>query len=679
MISRAAWTTVSLMALTCVTAPLRAEGDAVQKSAAPAWAVSSELLDVPTDASGLLFVRRNDVTVRLDDQSQQHVHYRMKVLHPQALELGNISIVWNPAAGTASINTLVVHRGKEARDVTAQASFEVLRREDQLEAAHLDGNLTAVLRVPDLRVGDELEVAFTVPTDDPTLGKDDAGVLFLAGSLPPGRYSLALSWAAGHQPRLQPTADMVPVQTRIANGTRFAIDNPPIMMPPKDAPGRYQWQRIVEYSDYADWEQVSRKFGPLYASASHLPAGSPLKAEAQRIMAHHQGPLDRARAALKLVQQEVRYIYVGLDGGNLRPATAEETWQRRYGDCKGKTALLLALLNDMGIEASVVAVNNAGGDDGFDKRLPNPGLFDHVLVRASIDGQSYWFDGTLPPQAPPALRPALPYRWVLPLTEAGETLQRVPRHVSEVPDLTSLVELDARDGFDKPARVVSTTITRGIKGLEQQAQLSALTPAQLLDAFRQHDGGQTWRSIDDVKLRYDVGAGASILTITGDWVLDWDEDDGERSLSLPGGGFRPPERRVRPSEQNQDAPFAQTSEFRCDVTTVRIPSSTNATDWFHNSAYNTRIFGRAHYRAFERRGDTLRMIRVSRVELDEIPVSLAQADNERIAAFDNSMAWIFHDPAGDRTLPKTAKPVPATFEIDWITNSSSCMPPASSE
>src|SRR3546814_20748642 len=56
--------------------------------------------------------------------------------------------------------------------------------------------------------------------------------------------------------------------------------------------------------------------------------------EAARIAAAHSAPLDRASAALKLVQRDVRYIYVGLGNGNLTPATAEATWQRRYGDCE---------------------------------------------------------------------------------------------------------------------------------------------------------------------------------------------------------------------------------------------------------------------------------------------------------------------------------------------------------
>ena len=185
------------------------------------------------------------------------------------------------------------------------------------------------------------------------------------------------------------------------------------------------------------------------------------------------------------MQQNVRYIYVGLNGGNLTPAAADETWQRRYGDCKAKTVLLLALLRELGIDAQAVLVNTTGMDDGFDQRLASPNLFDHVVVRATLEGRTYWLDGTLPAVVGPGAQPFLPYRWVLPITAQGSTLERRPWTPAARPNLVSLYEIDARTGFDKPARITSTTITRGVAGLEQEMQLSAVTPVQLLSAFRQ--------------------------------------------------------------------------------------------------------------------------------------------------------------------------------------------------
>jgi transglutaminase-like putative cysteine protease len=51
----------------------------------------------------------------------------------------------------------------------------------------------------------------------------------------------------------------------------------------------------------------------------------------------------RAEAALALVQDRVRYVALAMGAGGYVPADAAETWSRRYGDCKGKTALLLVV------------------------------------------------------------------------------------------------------------------------------------------------------------------------------------------------------------------------------------------------------------------------------------------------------------------------------------------------
>jgi len=652
------------------------QADQVQRGPVPKWAVQSEPMPVPADAAGAVFIRQQDSEVHLDGKGQQiYTAYRVRILHPNALQIGNLSLSWNPAAGPPTVHAIRIYREGEVIDVLQKATFEILRREDQLEAARLDGNLTAVLRVPDLRVGDELEFGATIRTTDPTLGKDDAGLLLLGAEPAPGRYHLRLSWEARDKPAIKMSADMQPAAQDSANAVDYRFDNPAALAPPKDAPPRYLWQRAVEYSTFADWQGVSRRFTPLFAEASRLGASSPVKAEAARIMAAKPQPLDRAAAALKLVQQNVRYIYVGLNGGNFSPATAEETWQRRYGDCKAVTVLLLALLREMGIEAQAVLVNNSGNDDGLDERLPSPRMFDHVLVRATIEGKAYWLDGTLPAVASPSPEPVMPYEWVLPLTAGGSTLERLAWKPAERPDLVALFEIDASEGFDKPARITSTTIQRGIDGLKQEIQFSATTPAQVLEAFRQNAIGNTWQTIEDVKWRYDQKAQASVLTIVGTGKVDWDDEGGgSKGMALPGGGFSPPERRVRAAGQNQELPYYSKPEFDCRVTTVRLPKATKPAQWSHKPAIDTRMFGRSYYRAFDLRDGALRMVRGTRVEQKEIAAATARRDNDRIARFDNSMAWITYAPDGTTPPAKAGRPVPATWEIDWTADNVPCLP-----
>ena len=621
-----------------------AQNDRIQRGPAPSWVVPSGLLPIPERASGLLFVRRSDTLIHLDMKGhEQYTGYQFKILHSNALQLGNLSISWNPASGVPTVHVIKLHRDGKTIDVLDKASFEILRREDQLEAAMLNGILTAVLRVTDLRVGDELEVGFTTRVDDPTLGNRSAGWLLLAPNPSPGRFRLGLSWIDGQQPKVKLTPKMEAIAQKLAQSIEFQFDNPEILTPAKYAPARFQWQRLVEYSDFPDWEAVSRHFAPLYTKAARFPDSSSLAQEASRIANMYPGSLDRASAALKLVQQDVRYIYVGLDGSNLTPASAKETWQRRYGDCKGKTALLLGLLAQLGIKAEPVLVSNAGVDDGLNERLPSPQMFDHVLVRAQINGVSYYLDGTMPPVALPSSTPLLPYKWILPLTSQGSALEPLARRLAKKPDQITLFEIDARAGFDKPSLISNTTIIRGINGLQQQVQLSGLAPGELLNAIRQQMVGDTWQAIDDVQWRYDQAAQASVLKISGTGTVDWDDDgDGAKSLALAGGGFNPPERRIRAAGQDQDLTYYDKPEFNCYVTTVRLPTDTKAKQWSYNTTFDTRLFGRNYYRAFELRDGSIRMVRGSRTEQEEIDAASARQDNGRISTFDNSMAWIYY-------------------------------------
>lgn len=664
--------------LLAASSPLSAQNDQVLTGRAPDWVDASQDLAVPADAAGLVFVRRQDMQVHLGKEGQfTYQGQRFKLLHPQALQFGNLALTWNPAAGAPTVHGVRVHRDGEVIDVLANSKFEILRREDQLEQAMLNGLLTAVLRVPDLRVGDELEWDYTVPSHDPTFRDHSFGLMLLGAAPPAGRFRLGVTWEGEQEPAIRLTKDLEGAVQVSPSALAVSIDNPAILTAPKDAPPRFSWQRIIEYSDFASWPAVSQRVSTLFTEASQLEANSQIAREAARIAAAYPGQLERAQAALELVQQEVRYIYVGLEGGNYRPATADETWRRRYGDCKGKSALLLALLRELGVRAEPALVNNSGVDDGFDARLPNPGLFNHIIVRTSIGDETFWLDATLPPVAEASLTPIGPYRWVLPLTDRGAALEAVPQAPFSLPHEMGLYEIDARAGFDEPARLVTTTVKRGLPGLEQHLQLSALTPGQLTDAFRNSlEANGEWNSIENVEYRYDRATSASILTIAGTGPVDWeDEGAGGHGLALPGGGFSPPARRQRAGGNDQDAPFYADRELSCYVTTVRLPTGTPLENWGYNTVFSNEIYGRRYYRMMERRDDgTIRMVRGSRVEEPEISADLARRDNDRLKDFDNSKAYITYDP--NRTMAATGlrSRVPATYEIDWTGPDAPCLP-----
>ena len=674
------WKSVGLAALLASSSLAAAQdAPAIALAPVPAWATPSEPLAVPDSVQGPVFLRRQDTFVRLTATGHDYFNSQMiRILQPQALEIGNIAIAWNPAAGEARVHKVVIHRRGQEIDVLARTGFEILRREDQLEAAMLDGMLTAVLRVPDLRVGDDLELEYTIPLHDPTLREASHGLLFVGEAPPPGRYRLDLSWDEGQQPRTRLTPDFEPVVQRATNRIAVTLDNPPTLTPPRDAPPRFAWNRVIEFSDFADWPAVSRRFHGLFAVASTLDAASPLREEAAAIAASTPDKLAQAQAALQLVQQQVRYVYVGLNGGNFTPATADTTWERRYGDCKGKTAMLLALLGQLGIPAEAVLVNNSDSIDGLDQRLANPGMFDHVLVRATIGGKTWWLDGTLPDVIEGRPDPFLPYQWVLPLSAKGATIERLADKPLAMPQVMDLYEIDASAGFDAPARWTRTTVLRGAAGLQQHVQFSAVSAGQLEAALKSQLGGSSaWDAVDSVAYRFDRATQAAILTIIGTGPVEWEEESGVgRYTRLPGGGFNPPQRRQRSGGSAGAVPFFQAPEYSCSVTTLRLPEGTDPADWGFNTVFDTMLYGETYYRMMELRKEdrTLRLVRGNRVEQIEITPEKAERDNARLGDFDNSMAILSYSPGNAGERWGGLKQVPAISEIDWTGPNPPCLP-----
>ncbi|MCK0128875.1 DUF3857 domain-containing transglutaminase family protein [Erythrobacter sp. F6033] len=656
-----------------------AEAPDIEITPTPDWITLSEPLAVPDNAQGGVFVRAQDTVVRLTNDGERTFQAQiMRILQPQALSAGNIGITWNPAAGSAHVHSLKIRRGSRVIDVLETSTFEILRREDQLETAMLDGLLTAVLQVPDLRVGDDLELSYSIPSHDPTLQSANSGILFLAHSPPGGRFHLELQWEDEQEPALQLTPTFEEAARRGDNSISVTFDNPEVLSPPRAAPPRYSLIRMLQYSDFQDWASVSTRFHTLFDEARKIAPGSPLQDEAALIAETHSEKLAQAQAALTLVQQQVRYIYVGLNGGNFTPASADETWERRYGDCKGKTAMLLALLDQLGIEAEAVLVNNNFSTDGLDKRLASPGAFDHVLVRATIDGEAYWLDGTMPPVIEGRTKPFFKYDWVLPLKKAGGELEQLAFEPFDIPQEMGIEEIDATAGFDVPSKKILKSVIRGSAGLQEYYTFSSVSPNQLESALRnQLEGTQMWNSVDSVEWRFDKATQASILTITGTGPVEWESDslDG-RYMFLPRGGFTPPPRRQRNGQESGKIPFYQAPSYTCHATTVRLPEGTELKNWGFNSVFDTMLYGEVYYRMMEKRDDrTLRMVRGRRVETPEITAARAKRDNERLENFDNSKAILSYDPSQEIEAWGNLRSVPATYEIDWAGRDTPCLPP----
>lgn len=656
----------------------------VRYGAAPAWVAPSPTPTAAAPSEGApLRVIYFDMQARLGpDGDETYSAYRIRILAPQALSVGNISATWSPSSDDLTVHSLKIIRDGAVLDVLPTARFQIIQRENNLESAMLDGQLTANVQTPGLQVGDELEFAATIRRRDPTLGDRSNGFMQLptTGSL--GTYRARLLWDDGKAMRWRATPDlegMAPIARGRQHELVYEMRDPKSAVTADGAPARVNLRRLLQYSSFATWGEVSALVWPLFDKASVLAADSPVRAEAARIAKETADPVLRAEAALRLVQDRIRYVYVGLDGGNYRPASADDTWNRRFGDCKAKTVLLLALLRELGVPAEPVLVN-IEDDDGTDERLPTPAAFNHVLVRARVDGKAHWLDGARLGDRRLAALPAPAFRWSLPLRAGPTNLEHLRPQPPALPELIFVLDQDASAGFAVPAKIRAQQVLRGDQIVQMQAQLAAVSSEdaeRALKAFWRREADSVEPSA--VAWRYDEVQGVLVLSMTGEGKLDWEGDDEDgRSLDIPGAGFNPPNELKRPAEQDQAAPWLLGSfpSYRCWVTTIRLPPRTGKWRWEYRARpVDTRLGGIAYFRTGGLDGGVMRTVMSKKTLQPEIDAAQARELNERLASFDNNISYVF------QTTAATADARPRTRlveldGVDWTSDAVPCSPPA---
>ena len=561
----------------------------------PAGAIKA---DAPDDGAALRFLLMDAQLHFGPEGTSSYAETAVRIQTPQGLQaMSTVTLPWDPALGRATMHKLQIIRGGEVIDLLAKQKFTVLRRESNLEAQQLDGVLTAVLQPEDLRVGDIIDMAFTLTTKDPAL----AGHVQWA-SAPPNiaiddlrmkaTAERSIYWRAGEgMDGLKPGV--------VGEGRQVSVSmtNVQPVLPVQGAPSRFNRGRFVQFSDFKSWAEVSAVMAPLYAKASTLEPASPLQAEIARIKAASADPKARAEAALALVQDQVRYVALSMDDGGYVPAAADQTWKRRFGDCKGKTTLLLALLHGLGIEAQPALVNATDGD-GMDQRLPSASVFDHVLVRATIAGRVYWLDGTrlgdrrLDDIETPDMS------WTLPVQAQGATLTRLTVPPAERPITVANLRLDASKGLDVPAPAHGEVLFRGDAAVALNLKLSDVTAAQRDQGLRAYwTEAYSYVTPTKVTATFDPVAREERFVMDGVATLAWDPGTPSgRFLLIDGSNLGWTPDFTRTPGPHADAPFAVGYPAYNDAHVTVILPNKGAGFWVQGADFEQKAAGRSFVR-----------------------------------------------------------------------------------
>jgi hypothetical protein len=198
---------------------------------------------------------------------------------------------------------------------------------------------------------------------------------------------------------------------------------------------------------------------PLYQLGTS--SGPAVRAVAQEIRAAGGSPAEQALHALQFVQEQIRYVSISIGEGAFRPAQPGRVLERRFGDCKDKSLLLVAILRELGIEAQLALVNSTLGRR-LDSILPTPYAFDHAIVRITLGNAVYWLDATREKQFTPVTENVVgDLERALVLDSTTHGLAIIPRLAPDAGSKRSEVLIDLRGGIDKPAKLQVTTFYAG--------------------------------------------------------------------------------------------------------------------------------------------------------------------------------------------------------------------------
>lgn len=436
-------------------------------------------------------------------------------------EAGRLELRFNPEYQTLTIHRIEVRRDGAWHDRLDPAAISLVRREREFEQGVTNGEAAALVVLKDIRPGDVVRASYSVEGSNP----------IMAGQLSEwARFDWASpvldSWLRvidepgvtlrAYRENGAPEA----VERRLPDRTELVMHGhgSAAVVDEGDYPPGIQPFALGGIAVEQSWSDVVRWGQALYPAVDgSLPSDLEARLAEWAVLGD---PSARMVAALRAVQDQVRYFGVEIGASTHRPAPPSETWARRYGDCKDKVYLLVTLLGRVGIDAAPALVSTARGP-AVAGMMPSASVFNHVIVRARIGDGDVWMDPTVTQQGgDPRDYDFSDYGAALVLAPGVDALQALlPAQPKVVPGI-STIETFAPDGKTRrTAFTVETTYTGWAADIQRRIfanQGLAEMSRHYSDFYSKRYGGVAVAALPDV----DDDRAGNRLKVTERYVLE---------------------------------------------------------------------------------------------------------------------------------------------------------------
>jgi transglutaminase-like putative cysteine protease len=155
------------------------------------------------------------------------------------------------------------------------------------------------------------------------------------------------------------------------------------------SPGITELSPYVHVSTMGDWKQLGAWYADLIRPQFALDPS--LESELQLAIKDAHSDREKIAAIQEFVLRSTHYVALEFGIYSYKPYPVTQIYARRFGDCKDKASLMIALLRAAGIEAEIALVRTRSLGD-VASMPASIALFNHAIVY--VPRYELWLDGT---------------------------------------------------------------------------------------------------------------------------------------------------------------------------------------------------------------------------------------------------------------------------------------------
>lgn len=250
--------------------------------------------------------------------------------------------------------------------------------------------------LPAIAVGSLVEQTITFQEKKTTLDAGSAGRHRFGRWMETQKARLVIEHPTGLTVHLvnRTTPRIEAIRTENSGTTRLELDAgrfPPFRQIEWNVPGDTPATSWVAWSTGRSWQDVARRYAQIVDE--QIGDRTKISALTKTVVGGAKSDREKAERIVAMIAGDIRYAGVEFAEGSIRPRSPAETLRNKYGDCKDKATLLIAMLREAGVRADPVLIRSGRGYD-VHPDLPGLGEFDHVIVIAGTEPDRFWIDPT---------------------------------------------------------------------------------------------------------------------------------------------------------------------------------------------------------------------------------------------------------------------------------------------